>query len=235
MNKMSKNKAEENLDTVISQIEQARLKVSAHHIVSLVAISKYNTSEDIKNLYFAGQRAFGENKVQDLKTKMQELESLPIAWHFVGHLQKNKISALIELEPYLFHGLDSLELAFELNKKLENKNKNMACLLQVNSSYEKSKSGFSPKHCLDAYRNIEKNCPRIQLQGLMCIGANSKNKDEIKKSFLLTKKFYEETKKEFNAKICSMGMSNDFQEAIECGSNMIRIGSALFKEFKEFK
>jgi len=227
---MCKNKAEKNLDTIISQIEQARLEVSAHHIVNLVAISKYNTCEDIKELYLAGQRAFGENKVQDLKTKMQELESLPIAWHFVGHLQKNKISALIELEPYLFHGLDSLELAYELNKKLEMKDKNMACLLQVNSSYEQSKSGFNPKDCLDAYRDIQKSCPKIHLQGLMCIGANSKNQDEVKKSFLLTKELFEETKKEFNAKICSMGMSNDFQEAIKYGSNMLRIGSSLFKD-----
>ncbi len=120
---MTKQIAINNLDIVIEKIEKARLEVSDHHIVQLVAISKYSNSDDIATLYEAGQRAFGENKVQDFKQKSQELDELPLSWHFVGNLQKNKINNLIDLNPSLFHGLDSLELALELDKKLKVKSK----------------------------------------------------------------------------------------------------------------
>ncbi len=107
---MNKEQAVYNLDEVISKAEAARLSLSDHHIVKIVAISKYNTQEDIQTLYEAGQRAFGENKVQDLKEKSVNLDDTPIEWHFVGRLQKNKINNLIDLNPSLMHSLDSLEL-----------------------------------------------------------------------------------------------------------------------------
>ena len=223
---MDKNKAIKNLDEVISKIEFSRLQVSDHHIVQLVAVSKYSTSEEIAVLYEAGQRAFGENKVQDLKQKKEELEDLPISWHFIGSLQKNKINNLIDLNPSLMHSLDSLDLAQELDKRLKAKNKTMNCLLQINSAYEDTKSGVNPKEAISIYNEIKEKYKNIILKGVMSIGAHSVDKELIEKSFETTKEIFDACT---DAKICSMGMSSDFDNAILNGSNMIRVGSALFK------
>ncbi len=226
---MDNKTAIKNLDDIITKIEAARLKVSEHHIVKLIAISKYSTSKDIETLYNAGQRAFGENKVQDLKVKSQDLEELPLQWHFVGRLQKNKINNLIDLNPSLVQSLDSLDLAQELNKKLEAKNKKLNALLQINSAYEESKTGVNPEDAIQIYKTIQETCPNIKLKGVMSIGAHSNDKELIKKSFQITKKIFDELKP-LGAKYCSMGMSKDFELAIACGSNMIRVGSSLFKD-----
>jgi len=226
---MDKKTATKNLDKVITKIEAARLRISEHHIVKLIGISKYSTVEDIKTLYEAGQRAFGENKVQDLKQKSEELDELPIEWHFVGTLQKNKINNLIDLNPTLIHSLDSLELAVELNKKLEAKNKKLSALLQINSAYEETKSGVLPEVAVDVYKQILETCPNIILKGVMSIGAHTEDEKIIKESFKTTKNIYDKLVP-FGAKYCSMGMSSDFELAITCGSNMIRVGSTLFKE-----
>ena len=226
---MNKETATKNLDNVITKVEGARLRISEHHIVKIIGISKYSTSQDIKTLYEAGQRAFGENKVQDLKQKMEELDDLPIEWHFVGTLQKNKINNLIDLNPTLIHSLDSLELAVELNKKLEAKNKKLSALLQINSAYEETKSGVLPEVAVEIYKQILELCPNIVLKGVMSIGAHVEDEKIIKESFKTTKKIYDELVP-FGAKYCSMGMSSDFELAITCGSNMIRVGSTLFKE-----
>ncbi len=223
---IQKIQAIKNLDIIIEKIEKARLKVSEHHIVQLVAISKYSTSQDIRTLYSAGQRAFGENKIQDLKQKSQKLEELPISWHFVGNLQKNKINNLIDLNPTLVHSLDSLELAQELNKKLEAKKKKMNCLLQINSAKEDTKSGVMPEIAIDTFNQIVKECQNINLKGVMSIGAHTKDEEIIKQSFKLTYDIFSNCK---DATICSMGMSGDYELAIESGSNIIRVGSALFK------
>ncbi len=225
---MDKTKAVENLDKVISKVEAARLRVSEHHIVKIIGISKYSTSEDVATLYSAGQRAFGENKVQDLKQKSSDLEELPLEWHFVGRLQKNKINNLIDLNPTLVQSLDSLDLAQELNKKLEAKNKKMSCLLQINSAKEDSKTGVMPEDAIEIYEKILNECPNIRLKGVMSIGAHVEDRNIIKDSFTTTKNIFDELKKH-GAKYCSMGMSSDFELAIVCGSNMIRVGSTLFK------
>jgi len=222
---MTKQQAILNLDKVISKTEFSRLQVSDHHIVQTVAISKYSTTKDIATLYEAGQRAFGENKIQDLKEKSQTLQDLPIQWHFVGTLQKNKINNLIDLSPTLMHSLDSLELALELNKKLEIKSKKMNCLLQINSANEDTKSGFLYNEALTMYKKIQNECPNINLKGVMSIGANTNDKALVIKSFQLTKDIFDKLE---DATICSMGMSGDFDIAILNGSNMIRVGSALF-------
>jgi len=223
---MTKEKAIENLDKVITKIEFSRLQVNNHKIVQLVAISKYSTAEDIKKLYESGQRAFGENKVQDLKLKQEELSELPIAWHFVGSLQKNKINNLIDLNPVLLHSLDSLDLAEDLDKKLKAKDKKMNCLLQVNSAYEESKSGVSPENAIDIYNEIKTKYSNINLKGIMSIGAHTEDKDTLIKSFKTTKNLFDNCQ---DATICSMGMSGDFETAIINGSSMVRVGSALFK------
>jgi pyridoxal phosphate enzyme (YggS family) len=225
---MDNKKAVENLDKVISKVEAARLRVSEHHIVKIVGISKYSSSQDVKFLYEAGQRAFGENKVQDLKQKSAELEDLPLVWHFVGRLQKNKINNLIDLNPTLIQSLDSLELAEELNKKLEAKNKKISCLLQINSAKEDSKTGVMPEDAIKIYKKILETCPNIRLKGVMSIGAHVEDRETIKNSFKITKEIFDSLKV-YGAKYCSMGMSNDFELAISCGSNMIRVGSSLFK------
>ena len=225
---MKKEIAVKNLDNLITKVEAARLRVSEHHIVKIIGISKYSDTKDIATLYSAGQRAFGENKVQDLKTKSEELDELPLEWHFVGRLQKNKINNLIDLKPTLMHSLDSLDLAEELNKKLETKNRTMSCLLQINSANEESKAGVNPINAIEIYKQILDKCPNIKLKGVMSIGAHSEDRELIKKSFKLTKEIYEELIP-LGAKYCSMGMSADFELAIACGSNMIRVGSTLFK------
>lgn len=222
---MTQIEAIENLDNVINNIERSRLQVSDHHIVQLVAISKYSNEEDIRTLYNSGQRAFGENKVQDLKVKMEALDDLPIAWHFVGTLQKNKINNLIDLSPVLMHSLDSLDLAQELDKKLKAKNKTMNCLLQINSAYEDTKSGVDPKDALNIYKEIKEQYTNINLKGIMSIGAHSQDKKLIEKSFKNTKEIFDQV----DGTICSMGMSSDYENAILSGSNMVRIGSKLFK------
>jgi len=215
------------IDDVIKRVESARLRVSAHHIVKIVAVSKYSTSDEIKKLYDIGQRAFGENKVQDLKAKSKELDELPLEWHFIGNLQKNKINNLLDINPALFHGLDSIELAHELQKKLESKKMQLDCLLQINSAKEESKHGVMPEIACDIYKEIEKNCPNINLKGVMSIGAHSKDEKLVKKSFEITHAIYKQLD---GATICSMGMSGDFELAIECGSNMVRLGSVMFNK-----
>jgi pyridoxal phosphate enzyme (YggS family) len=226
---MNKQTATKNLNNLITKVEGARLRISEHHIVKIIGISKYSTASEVATLYEAGQRAFGENKVQDLKLKSEELEQLPIEWHFVGTLQKNKINNLIDLNPTLIHSLDSLDLAIELNKKLEARNKKLSALLQINSAYEETKSGVLPEDAIEIYKQILKTCPNIILKGVMSIGAHVEDEKIIKESFKTTKKIFDELVP-LGAKYCSMGMSQDFELAIACGSNMIRVGSTLFKD-----
>lgn len=213
------------IDTIIERIEHARIKVSEHHIVKIVAVSKYNTAEDVATLYSIGQRAFGENRVQDLVAKQAELEALPLEWHYIGNLQRNKLNALIKADPFLFQSLDSIELANALQRRLADNDKTMDCLLQINSAYEETKSGVTPEKAIETFEYIRKNCPNINLKGVMSIGAHTDDQAVVKKSFETTYQIYEQLE---NVSICSMGMSGDFELAIECGSNMIRLGSVMF-------
>lgn len=217
-----------NLDEVIWNIEEARISVSEHHIVKLVTVAKYTELENISTLYELGQRAFGENQVQQLKERMHALEELPLEWHMIGSLQKNKINNLIDLHPTLMQSLDNLDLATELNKKLDAKETTMNCLLQINAASEESKSGFTSEEAYDMYQTIKECCPNINLKGVMTIGAHSEDTKLIQKSFETTYNIYEKLQKD-GAKYCSMGMSSDYTLAIKCGSNLVRVGSALFK------
>jgi pyridoxal phosphate enzyme (YggS family) len=213
------------IDDVIRRVETARLIVSDHLIVKIVAVSKYSTAEDIKRLYSIGQRAFGENKVQDLKAKAHELEELPLEWHFIGNLQKNKINNLLDINPSLFQALDSIELARELQKRLLSRDMTLDCLLHINSAKEASKHGVMPEVAKETYEQIMQECPNINLKGVMSIGAHSEDEALVRKSFEITHEIYKQLP---NATICSMGMSGDFELAIECGSNMVRLGSIMF-------
>ena len=223
-----KEQLRKNLDEVIWNIEQARVTVSEHHIVQLVAVGKYSDEESIKSLYELGQRAFGENQVQQLSSRMKNLEELPLQWHMMGNLQSNKINKLIELRPTLFQSLDSLKLAEMLNAKLLERNQKMSCLLQINAANEPQKSGVSREEAFDIYQEIQQRCPQLKLKGVMSIGAHVEDEKVIQKSFEETYNVYDRLKKE-GATICSMGMSNDYELAIKCGSNLVRIGSKIFK------
>lgn len=225
---LDKEQLRANLDEVIWNIEEARITVSEHHIVKLVTVAKYTEIENIQTLYELGQRAFGENQVQQLKERMTQLEALPLEWHMIGSLQKNKINNLIDLRPALMQALDSLELAEELNKKLDAKKSKMSCLLQINAANEESKSGVSVERALDIYQEINERFPNINLKGVMTIGAHTEESKLIQQSFETTQSIYEKLEKD-GASICSMGMSSDYTLAIKCGSNLVRVGSALFK------
>ena len=225
---LDKEQLRANLDEIIWNIEQARITVSEHNIVKLVAVGKYTALENISTLYSLGQRAFGENQVQQLKERMAELEELPLEWHMIGSLQKNKINNLIDLRPTLMQSLDSLDLAEELNKKLESREKKMNCLLQINAANEESKSGFSSQEAYDMYQAIKESCPHIKLKGVMTIGPHTEDTKKIQESFEVTHRIYEKLKNQ-GATYCSMGMSADYELAIKCGSNLIRVGSKLFK------
>ncbi len=212
------------VDKVIETIERARLTVSSHHIVKIVAVSKYSDTAAIEALYKIGQRAFGENRVQDLKAKGEALEALPLEWHFIGNLQKNKINALLEIDPTLFHALDSIELAHALQKRLQERHMQLDTLLQINSANEASKHGVHCDEAVETYHQIRETCPNINLRGVMSIGAHSEERKAVQHSFEATYRIFEQ----LDAEICSMGMSGDYELAIECGSNMVRLGSVLF-------
>jgi pyridoxal phosphate enzyme (YggS family) len=218
---------EKRLDAVFEKIEKARTKVSEHQIIKLVAVSKSVTSKEVELLYNAGQRAFGENRVQELAKKCEELENLPLEWHFIGRLQKNKINALLDQNVSLIHSCESFSLAKEIDKRLEAKGKKVNILLQINSAKEDSKSGVMPEVANEEYLKILSECKNINLLGVMSMGAHEDDRKLVQESFEATYKIFESLKSH-GASICSMGMSGDYELAISCGSNMVRLGSTIF-------
>ncbi|WP_293652025.1 YggS family pyridoxal phosphate-dependent enzyme [uncultured Campylobacter sp.] len=204
------------LDTILNQINgKARL----------IAVSKNVTQNEVISLYNQGLREFGENRVQELKRKSEILSNLDIKWHFIGRLQSNKINQLISLHPALWQSCDSLEIALEVNKRLNYK---LDTLLQINSAKEESKQGVDPSDAIEIYKDIQNRCENLNLIGVMSIGANSDDENEIKRSFEITKNIFDKLKPQ-GAVICSMGMSGDFNLAIEYGSNMVRLGTILYR------
>jgi pyridoxal phosphate enzyme (YggS family) len=224
---MDRDRLTKNLESLIQRVEKARLQVSGHHIVKIVAVSKYADIESVKTLYRLGQRAFGENQIQQLQRRVDETSQLPLEWHMVGRVQKNKINRLIDAEPFLIHSIDSLELAEAIDKRSQAKGKIQDCLLQINSSREEKKAGVSPEMAVDLYQEIDEKFKSINLKGVMSIGTHTEDRESIKKSFEITRKVFEKIKSN-EASICSMGMSGDFELAILCGSNLIRVGSTIF-------
>ncbi len=217
-----------NFDDVLARIEAARLEADEHRIIKIVAASKYVQAEEIEAMYQIGQRSFGENRIQDLKEKSERLDALPIEWHFIGRLQSNKINHLLDTRPFLIHSVESLEMAQEIDKRAKVKNLNVNILLQINSAREESKAGVLKEAAIDTYHDIQQHCHNLKLKGVMSIGAHTQEQKVVAKSFEDTYKIFETLQKD-GAKYCSMGMSNDFELAIKCGSNMVRLGSVLFK------
>lgn len=195
--------------------------------VRLVAASKYADSKTIKAFYHKGILEFGENKVQALEQKKEELknENLNIKWHFIGTLQSNKINALIRQRPTLWQSCNGLKIAKAMNQRLSY---TLDALLEINGANEQSKSGIELSKAIEEYLQIKEECKNLNLQGVMSMGAHSDDEREIAKSFEQTFIIYENLQK-YGANICSMGMSNDFELAIKCGSTMVRLGSIIFK------
>ena len=193
--------------------------------VTLIAVSKNVTCTEVRELYEQGQRNFGENRVQELARKELELQDFTdIKWHMIGRLQNNKINQMISLKPVLWQSCDSFERALEVDKRLSYK---LDTLLQINSADEDTKQGVSVANAAEIYERIQSECKNINLKGVMSIGAHVDEPKEVQKSFELTYKIYE-SRKPKGATICSMGMSSDFELAIKCGSNMIRLGTMLY-------
>ena len=193
--------------------------------VTLIAVSKNVTCTEVRELYAQGQRNFGENRVQELAKKELELQNFTdIKWHMIGRLQNNKINQMISLKPVLWQSCDSFERALEVDKRLSYK---LDTLLQINSADEDTKQGASVANAAEIYERIQSECKNINLKGVMSIGAHVDEPKEVQKSFELTYKIYESLKSK-GATICSMGMSSDFELAIKCGSNMIRLGTMLY-------
>ena len=217
---------ESNFDKVLTDIEAVRLETNEHQIIRIVASSKGATAKDIEAFYKIGQRAYGENKVQDLKAKSSELDEYPIEWHFIGRLQSNKINALLDLRPTLIHSIESFDMAKEVDKRAEVKGMKSSILLQINSANEGSKAGIYADAAIEEYLKI-KELKNISIKGVMSIGAHSENQKEIEKSFKTTYDIFDKLQKD-GAKYCSMGMSGDYKLAVANGSNMLRLGSILF-------
>lgn len=193
--------------------------------VTLIAVSKNVTCNEVRELYAQGQRNFGENRVQELAKKELELQNFTdIKWHMIGRLQNNKINQMISLKPTLWQSCDSFERAMEVDKRLSYR---IDTLLQINSADEDTKQGVSVANAAEIYERIQSECKNINLKGVMSIGAHVDEPKEVQKSFELTYKIYESLKLK-GASICSMGMSSDFELAIKCGSNMIRLGTMLY-------
>ena len=201
--------------------------------VTVVAVSKTKTAEDIFELYKLGQQDFGENYGQELLEKYLKLPP-DIRWHFIGHLQTNKVKHIVPFV-YLIHSVDSYKLLSEINRQAQKINRVINCLLQVHIAQEETKFGFDEKE-LDEIINELTNVPmkNIDILGLMGMASFTDDLDKVRGEFKYLKVLFDKFKKSEirnpKSEILSMGMSNDYKIAIEEGSNMVRIGSLLFGE-----
>ena len=198
----------------------------------LVAVSKTKPAEDIKALYDQGQRDFGENYVQELVDKQPQLPP-DIRWHYIGHLQSNKVKYIAPFV-HLIHGVDSFKLLKEINKQAQKQNRSINCLLQVYIAQEETKFGLDETE-LDALLDELNNNPlqNISINGLMGMASFTEDLNKVRSEFKELKRLYDKLKTKLPpAGILSMGMSSDYKIAVEEGSTLVRIGSLLFGERK---
>jgi len=196
--------------------------------ISLVAVSKTKTIEDIMSAYNSGQRLFGENRVQELTNKYSNLPK-DIKWNMIGNLQSNKVKYIASFVD-LIHSLDSLKLAREINKQAEKNNRVIDCLVQIKISKEETKHGVSFENFDEFYKNV-KSLKFINITGLMGMASFTDDKNLIKDEFKSISSLYKKLKLvDKNIKYLSIGMSNDYNLAINEGGNMIRVGSKIFGE-----
>jgi pyridoxal phosphate enzyme (YggS family) len=194
--------------------------------VLLVAVSKTKSAEDIKAFYDEGQRDFGENYVQELVDKAALLPK-DIRWHFIGHLQSNKVKYVAPFV-HLIHGVDSENLLKEINKQAKKNNRTIDCLLQVHIATEETKFGFDENELVSLQIAQFEN---VRIKGLMGMASFSSNMQLVRNEFKRLKQLFDQLQRlNPELKILSMGMSGDYKIAVEEGSNMVRIGSLLFGE-----
>jgi pyridoxal phosphate enzyme (YggS family) len=211
-----------NLENVLSTIPEN---------VALIAVSKMKPAELIQEAYDAGHRAFGENKVQELSEKQPILPD-DINWHMIGHLQSNKVKYIAPYV-YMIHAVDSFKLLKEINKRAKNNDRVIKVLLQIYIASEESKFGFNGDEVVELINSSEfKELEHVQVSGLMGMATNTSNNDLIKSEFKGLKALFDRLQNEYFDKstfnVLSMGMSNDYLIAIEEGSTMVRIGTAIF-------
>ena len=209
------------------------IQASIPENVTLVAVSKTKPVSDLMEAYEAGQRIFGENKIQEMTNKWEAMPK-DIQWHMIGHVQTNKVKYMA---PYvsLIHGVDSLKLLQEINKQAQKNNRVIDCLLQVYIAEEESKFGLDEEELSEVLKQVQhdKNeLNHIRIVGLMGMATFTNNQIQVKKEFSRLKTIFDHystlNSKNCQLNILSMGMSGDYTLAIECGSNMVRIGSSIF-------
>ena len=197
--------------------------------VTLIAVSKTKPVPDILEAYEAGQRDFGENKVQELVAKHEQRPG-DIRWHMIGHLQRNKVKYLAPFV-HLIHGVDTIRLLDTIDKEGRKCHRRISCLLQVHIAREETKFGMSEEEVQEAIDHA-KDLEFVQIKGLMGMATLTNDQNIIRKEFNSLKALFDEIKHRNHANVemetLSMGMSGDYALAIECGSNMIRVGSAIF-------
>ena len=218
--------------SITNNIRNVRAHIPAH--VTLVCVSKFHPVEAIREAYDAGERHFGESRVQELKQKIPLLPD-DIHWHFIGHLQTNKVRDLLKLRPYLIHSVDSERLLNALNEEAIKQGIIQNILLEIHVAKEETKTGLSPSKIESILDHSATVWPGLRIVGLMAMATNTDDETEIRRCFNLTASLasdlYSANETVFPAKpILSMGMSDDYRIAIECGSNMVRIGSTIFGE-----
>lgn len=207
----------DNLKSILSKLPES---------VTLVAVSKTKPNSAIMEAYNVGQRAFGENKVQDMVAKSEELPS-DIQWHMIGHLQTNKVKFIAPFVS-LIHGVDSLKLIKEIDKRAAQNNRIIDCLLQIHIAEEETKFGLSDIEATQVLANA-KHLKNVRIKGLMGMATNTRDESILRNEFAGLKelflKFQSVTE---HLQIISMGMSTDYEIAVEQGSTMVRLGSAIF-------
>lgn len=222
----------ENIDAVNRIKGEAAVKSGRKaEDVLLCAVTKTRTADEINEAIDAGITDIGENKVQEIMDKFDSVK--PVRWHLIGHLQTNKVKYIID-KVSMIHSVDSLHLAQEIDKRAAQHGITMDILIQVNSAQEESKFGISTDETEGMIRDILDKCPNIRIRGLMCIAPFAENPEDVRVYFAQVKKLYDEYSriehKNLDFKYLSMGMSHDYEVAILEGSNLIRVGTAIFGE-----
>lgn len=211
--------------SILENYHKIKAQIPAN--VELVAVSKFHPVEKIQEVYDCGQKVFGENKVQELLTKVNELPA-DIQWHLIGHLQTNKVKYIA---PFIdtIQSVDSEKLLIEINKEAAKNNRKIKVLLQVKIAEEETKYGLEIAEAKEIFSNyLENQYPNIEILGLMGMATFTDNKNQVKSEFLVLKSLFDELSTFKKLETLSMGMSDDFALAIECGSTSVRIGSAIF-------
>ncbi len=221
----------ENLEQVKQNIANAAIKVGKKpEDIVLVMATKTVDSERIREAVRAGGRIIGENKIQEALKKYEVLKDEDAEWHFIGHLQTNKVKDVLKFAN-MIHSVDRLSLVEKLDQRLQHEGRSMDILIQVNTSHEESKYGISPEAAITLVKQTAKY-DTLKIYGLMTIGLFTKDEVKIHKCFKVLKEIHDNIVKEgidnVQMKYLSMGMSGDYQIAIEEGANMVRIGTAIF-------